>query len=178
MKLLILADDDSVQKDIAKEQTDVLVSCGDFADQALLQIAKNIQCSQILAVKGNHDGSGSFPAPIIDLHLNTHTISGFRFGGFNGSWKYKPRGNYLYEQLEVKRYLDLFPPVDIFVAHNSPRHIHDRDDDVHFGFEAFVDYIQRVQPKLFLHGHQHINQETQIGKTKVIGIYGQKKLEL
>jgi Icc-related predicted phosphoesterase len=84
----------------------------------------------------------------------------------------------LYEQLEVKRFLDLFPPVDIFIAHNSPRHIHDRDDDVHFGFEAFVDYIQRVQPKLFLHGHQHINQETQIGKTKVIGIYGQKKLEL
>jgi hypothetical protein len=40
MKLLILADDDSVQKDIAKEQTDILVSCGDFADQVLLQIAK------------------------------------------------------------------------------------------------------------------------------------------
>ena len=37
-----------------------------------------------------------------------------------------------------------FPPVDVFVAHNSPRHVHDRDDDVHFGFEAFVRYLERA----------------------------------
>ena len=53
-----------------------------------------------------------------------------------------------------------FPPVDVFVAHNSPRHVHDREDEVHLGFEAFVDYIERTQPKLFFHGHMHVNQET------------------
>ena len=59
-------------------------------------------------------------------------------GGFQDSWRYKPRGHYLYEQSEVEYLLTSFPPVDVFVAHNSPRYIHDRDDNVHFGFEAFV----------------------------------------
>ena len=61
---------------------------------------------------------------------------------------------------------------------NSPRHVHDREDDVHFGFEAFVRYIERVQPRWFLHGHQHVDQETQIGDTRVIGVYGQRWLTL
>lgn len=74
--------------------------------------------------------------------------------------------------------LTAFPPVDVFVAHNSPRHIHDRDDDVHIGFEAFAAYVQRAKPRLFFHGHQHINRETQIGITKVVGNYGMGVYEL
>ena len=64
-----------------------------------------------------------------------------------------------------------FPPVDVFVAHNSPRH-------VHFGFEAFVRYIERVQPRWFIQGHQHVGRESRIGDTRVIGVYGQKWLKL
>ena len=44
-------------------------------------------------------------------------------------------------------------------------------------FEAFVPYIEKMQPALFLHGHMHIDQITEVGKTKVIGVYGQKRLE-
>jgi uncharacterized protein len=79
----------------------------------------------------------------------------------------KPGGHYLYEQSEVEYLLTSFPPVDVFVAHNSPRYIHDRDDNVHFGFEAFVRYIERTRPLWFLHGHQHLDQETRIGDTSV-----------
>ena len=43
--------------------------------------------------------------------------------------KYKPRGHYLFEDSEVEQQLLTFPPVDVFVAHNSPRCVHDRDDD-------------------------------------------------
>ena len=60
------------------------------------------------------------------------------------SWCDKPRGHSLYEQAEVEHLMASFPPVDVFVAHNSPRHVHDRDDDVHFGFEAFVRYLERA----------------------------------
>jgi len=178
MILLIIADEDDVRHKIAPEPADVLVSCGDIADSTILQIANAIQCSCIYAVKGNHDSSGVFKPPIVDLHLAVHEHSGLRFGGFNGSWKYKPKGNYLYEQSEVRQLLAGFPAVDVFVAHNSPRHVHDRDDDVHFGFEACLDYINRVQPRLFLHGHQHVNQETLVGSTRVVGIYGHKRIEL
>jgi Icc-related predicted phosphoesterase len=66
--------------------------------------------------------------------------------------------------------------VDIFVTHNSARLVHDREDDVHLGFAAFNQYIQRAKPKLMLHGHQHENIETLIGTTRVIGIYGYRQL--
>jgi uncharacterized protein len=178
MTLLVLSDDDSVRQQIQNEHADVLVSCGDIADSVILHAAQTVGCAHVLAVKGNHDSGGPFPPPIINLHLTIHAIGGMRFGGFHGSWRYKPRGHYLYDQSEVECLLSAFPVVDVFVAHNSPRHIHDRDDDVHFGFEAFTRYIERARPRLFIHGHQHVDQETLLGTTRVLGVYGQKRLDI
>lgn len=163
MHALVVADDDSFTKAQLSGFADVLISCGDLVDAIILQTARIARCSRIFAVKGNHDGARPFPAPIVDLHLRAESFSGLTFGGFCGSWRYKPRGNHLYGEDEVAAFLAAFPPVDVFVAHNSPRHIHDRDDDVHLGFEAFGGYIRRVQPRFFFHGHQHVNQETRIG---------------
>lgn len=178
MKLLVIADDDSFTKTPMNERADVLISCGDMADPVILQTAQATQCSRVFAVKGNHDGAASFPSPILDLHLRTESFGGLIFGGFRGSWKYKPRGHFLYDEEEVESLVVAFPAVDVFVAHNSPRHIHDRDDEVHLGFEAFVRYIRRVQPQVFFHGHQHISKETVIGKTRVIGVFGQNRFEI
>jgi Icc-related predicted phosphoesterase len=177
MNFLILADDDGIRHGIEPTPADVLVSCGDLADLVILEAAKTVRSAHILAVKGNHDSGAPFPQPIVDLHLATVTINGVTFGGFNGSWKYKPRGHYLYEQFEVERLLATFPMVDVFVAHNSPRGIHERDTEVHVGFDAFAGYIERAQPRLFIHGHQHVNQETQLGSTRIIGVYGQMRLD-
>jgi Icc-related predicted phosphoesterase len=176
MILLVIADDNDLRQGLGSEKADILISCGDVADQVILQTAEAAGCSHVLAVKGNHDGPEPFEAPILDLHLTTQTIDGVRFGGFQGSWKYKPRGHYLYEEPEVEKVLGLFPEVDVFVAHNSPRHIHDREDNVHVGFEAFVTYIHRAKPRFFLHGHQHMTQETRVGETRVIGVHGKKRL--
>ena len=176
MVLLVIADD--VGQDFGSEKADILISCGDVADHVILQTAEVARCSHILAVKGNHDSPEPFGAPIFDLHLTTQTIDGVRFGGFRGSWKYKPRGHYLYEEGEVEKLLGSFPAVDVFVAHNSPRHIHDREDNVHLGFEAFATYIHRANPRFFLHGHQHVSQETRVGDTRIIGVHGQKRLEI
>jgi hypothetical protein len=178
MKLLVIADEDSFIKTLMNDYADVLISCGDLEDQVILKTAQIAQCSRIFAVKGNHDGSGAFPDPILDLHLRAESFGGLTFGGFRGAWRYKPKGHFLYDEDEVKSFVEKFPPVDIFIAHNSPRHTHDRDDDVHLGFEAFVGYIRRAQPRFFFHGHQHINQQTQVGKTRVIGIYGLQKFEI
>jgi Icc-related predicted phosphoesterase len=178
MKLLVIADEDSFTKTLTSEHADVLISCGDMADEVIIKTAQAAQCSRIFAVKGNHDGAGSFPAPILDLHLRTESYSGLRFGGFRGSWRYKPRGHFLYDEDEAGSLVAAFPPVDIFVAHNSPRHIHDREDEVHLGFEAFAGYIRRVQPRFFFHGHQHVSEETRIGATRVIGVYGQQRFDI
>src|SRR2546422_10761393 len=114
MNLLIIADEDLFAKALTSERADVLVSCGDMADQVILQTAQAAQCSRIFAVKGNHDGAGSFPAPILDLHLRTESYGGLVFGGFRGSWRYKPGGHFLYDEGEGGRLLVAFPPGDVF----------------------------------------------------------------
>ena len=91
-------------------------------------------CRRILAVKGNHDMPEPFPAPIEDLHLKVVEIGGLRIGGFNGCWKYKQKGAFLYDQTEARALMSGMPPVDILLTLNSPRGIHDREDGVHQGF--------------------------------------------
>jgi len=176
MNVLIIADDDFALNGLPESRADLLISCGDLLDLQIIRTAARCHCIQTLAVKGNHDSSASFPLPIIDLHLRTFEFNGLRFGGFCGSWKYKPRGNYLFEQSEVEAALVSFPRVDVFVAHNSPFQIHDKNDEVHTGFVAFVSYIQKHQPAFFIHGHQHISKETSVGPTSVIGTYGFRNL--
>ena len=110
--------------------------------------------------------------------MDTFKMGDLKFGGFGGAWKYKPRGNFLFEQMEVNSMLSWFPAVDVFIAHNSPRNIHDKEDEVHLGFEAFNVYINRVKPKLFLHGHQHVSSETRVGCTRVVGTFGHRIIEI
>jgi predicted phosphodiesterase len=178
MKILVLADDDGVRQDLGHQPADLLISLGDLSDMVILQAAKQVGCKRIFAVKGNHDSGGPFPPPIIDLHFALQSVGAVSFGGFNGSWRYKPKGHFLYEQEEVDCLLAKFPPVDVFVAHNSPGGVHERDTEVHAGFEAFNGYIKRAQPRLFLHGHQHVNQDTLVGRTQVMGVYGQRRIEI
>lgn len=176
MKLLIIADKDDFTWQEGSYDVDVIISCGDVYDPLILEAAVACNCATVFAVKGNHDFASPFPAPIVDLHRHVHEFSEVRFGGLNGSWKYKPRGHFLYEQSEVNGFLDTYPPVDVFVSHNSPRTIHDRDD--HIGFDGVLEYIHRHQPRLLIHGHQHINIETVVGETKVIGVYGHRIIEI
>ncbi len=84
----------------------------------------------------------------------------------------------MFEQFEVAKALRSFPAVDVFIAHNSPAGFHERDPDVHRGFEGFSDYIDRVQPRYFLHGHQHVNQVSQKGETTIIGVFGEATINL
>ena len=178
MKLLVLADMDDFSWPGGSGRADALLSLGDIADTLILQAAEAWQCPAVLAVKGNHDHDTPFPEPIIDLHLRTMVLGGFRFGGLNGCWQYKPLGHFLYYQEEVEALLAGFPAVDIFISHNSPRRVHDREDDIHTGFTGLNAYIERSAPGLLLHGHQHQERETTVGKTRVIGCYGWKVIEL
>lgn len=178
MRLLAVADDDQIVKATRTEKADVVVACGDLLDHTIAEAGRACEAARIFAVKGNHDSSGGFAPPIVDLHLRTEIYGGLVFGGFRGSWRYKPRGHFLYDQDEVDRLLARFPSVDVFITHNSPRHVHDRDDEVHLGFDAFASYIHRVQPRLLIHGHQHINRESLIGNTRVMGVFGASVITL
>ena len=178
MRLLVIADIDDLRWKGGSGQADLLISCGDVSDPVILEAAEAYQCKRILAVKGNHDFPSPFPESIIDLHISVEAHSGINFGGFNGSWKYKTRGRFLYEQDEATDLLKDFPHVDVFISHNSPRGIHDKDDEIHTGFDALTEYIRRQKPKILIHGHQHIDFETGAGGTRVIGVYGYRMIEI
>jgi Icc-related predicted phosphoesterase len=178
MRILIIADMDDLHWHHGPGEADLILALGDTADSLILEAAEANNAPPIFGVKGNHCSPAPFPEGITDLHLRTAEFGGLTFGGFNGSWKYKPRGHFLYEQDEVMSMLKQLPAVDVLISHNSPRGIHDKPDDVHTGFDALNWYIEQHKPKLMFHGHQHINRETAIGTTKVIGVYGHQFLEL
>lgn len=177
MEILVLADFERFSWDGDVQDADLLLSCGDVPEDVILQAVEDTGCEQVFAVKGNHDKSGDFADPIVDLHMSVEEFRGVKFGGFNGCWKYKPRGHFLYEESEVQQLVRALPSVDIFLAHNSPRGIHDREDGVHQGFQAFNVYIEKHKPSLFIHGHQHISTETKAGPTRVVAVYGHQLLD-
>lgn len=178
MTIVIISDEESVIGCLSCGPVDVLISCGDLHDAAIRRAMDRYQPRHTLAVRGNHDPDSPFTNGIIDLHLKTHTIEGVTFGGFKGCWRYKPRGHHLFEQIEVSSLMRAFPPVDVFVAHNSPAGVHERDAGTHQGFEAFVTYIDRASPAMFVHGHQHIEDESVRGTTRIIGVYGERHIHL
>ena len=67
MNALIIADDDGIKHQLPVTKVDVLISCGDLADDVILHAATLCSAQRIFAVKGNHDSAGPFPAPIMDL---------------------------------------------------------------------------------------------------------------
>ena len=178
MKILIIADLNEIRWKGGSGKADFLVSCGDVSDQVILEAAASFGCSRIFAVKGNHDPSGQFPFQIMDLHLHVEEFGGLLLGGLSGAWRYKPKGHFLYDQLEVDRFLSPFPRVDVFLSHNSPRGIHDREDGVHHGFDGLKSYTERMRPRLLIHGHQHLNRETQFGETRIVGVCGHRFMEI
>lgn len=177
MKLLVISDIDDLHWKHGTGQADILVSCGDLFDQVIIEAAQAYNCSLILAVKGNHDNDFSFTEPIQDLHLRHYVYEGLSFGGLNGSWRHKPKGQFLYSQAEAHTMLSKFPAVDIFLSHNSPKGIHDREDGIHYGFDGLNTYINKAKPMIVIHGHQHINSEIQIEDTRIIGVYGHRLIE-
>ena len=178
MRAIAIADNDSLVGYLEASSIDVLISLGDLWDTTIVKASDRYEPDAVFAVRGNHDFDAPFAPFVTPLHLTIETYLGVTFGGFNGSWRYKPRGPHLYDQTEVVRLLRSFPGVDVFVAHNSPKGFHERDHDVHQGFDGFLDYIERTQPRYFIHGHQHLNLTTKIGGTTLIGVYGEANIDI
>ncbi len=76
----------------------------------------------------------------------------------------------LYNKIRYGRY------VDILLTHATPRHIHDKEDPCHKGFESFNWFINKFKPFFLVHGHIHLYdlntpRITEVGKTTVINAF-------
>ena len=178
MRVLILADIDDIHWQHGSGEVDLILALGDISDCVILEAWEAFGAPPVFAVKGNHDAPTPFLEGISDLNLKCVEFGGLKFAGFGGAWRFRPRGNCLYTPAEAADLLITLPAADVLICHNSPRGILDKPYDIHLGFDALNWYIEKHNPKLLFHGHQHVNCETIVGITKIIGVHGERLIEI
>lgn len=174
MKALVLADVHGVNVPLPWGSCDIIISCGDLPLELIDELTR--AGVPFFGVVGNHDYYDLPPKH--NLHRSVKEYGGLRFGGFEGSCRYKPVGHHLYDDFHVAVAMAEFPPVDVFVAHSAPAGIHDEPDDVHCGFAGFNTYIREKRPRLFLHGHVHRNVESELDGTRILSVFGAQVVNL
>jgi Icc-related predicted phosphoesterase len=165
---------------------DLVLSCGDLPPEHLEQLARTLN-APLYYVRGNHDLRPCEAAGCTDLHGRLARHRELRLAGLEGCRWYNG-GPFQYTEGQMRaqvRHLGRqLRGVDIVVAHAPPRHIHDREDPCHQGFEAFRRLIERYAPRYFLHGHVHVafaraeERLTAVGPTRVVNCSGSYLFEL
>ena len=189
MKILVLSDVESKYywdyfSPDKLEGIDLVVSCGDLKAEYLSFIATYVKVP-VLYVHGNHDDSYAQKPPegCICIENKIYEYKGVRILGIGGSIRYKD-GEHQYTQGEmIRRLFKLWPLItlkkgfDILVTHSAEYQPEETEDYAHQGFKAFLYLLDRYKPKVFVHGHIHMNygrrhkRERYRGETRVINAY-------
>jgi hypothetical protein len=94
-------------------------------------------------------------------------VKGLLIAGLDGSKKYN-NGMSQYTEFQMTlKILRMIPRLlwnrtvhgrylDILLTHAPPRHIHDREDPCHKGFEIFKTFMKFFKPRYLIHGHVHL----------------------
>lgn len=150
------------------EGIDLILSCGDLKPQYLSFLA-TFTHAPILYVHGNHDDRYTETPPdgCICIEDKIYVHNGVRILGLGGSMRYKP-GGHQYTQLQMyRRIARLFFHIkwrkgfDILLTHSPAYGINDGNDLPHTGFKGFNYLLDKYRPKIFVHGHVHLNYGTQ-----------------
>jgi Icc-related predicted phosphoesterase len=172
------------------EGVDAVLGCGDLPPEYLSTIRERLD-APLYYVRGNHDirYRTSPPVGCINLHARRVDVQGLTIMGLEGSRWYNG-GPIQYREWQMRRVIWQMMPglwlkggVDVVVTHAPPRHIHDAEDRCHRGFECFLNLIDRVKPRYFIHGHIHAHftessqRMTRVGNTRVINTFGYHLLE-
>ena len=120
-------------------------------------------------------------------------VKGVRFAGLGGSIRYT-EGHHQYTDAEMARRVRKLAGktrrkrlrdrkgVDVFVTHSPPRGLGDQTDPPHRGFTSFHTALERLQPRLMLHGHIHPfgidRPDREIGRTRIVNVVPYKILEI
>ena len=170
---------------------DLIISCGDL-NAKYLSFIVTMSNTPVLYIHGNHDTGYSRLPPegcdCIDDQLIVY--KGVRILGLGGCRKYHD-GPHQYTEKEMRKRIRKLrwklwrnKGVDIVVTHAPPAGIGDSDDPAHYGFETFLPFMDKYQPKYLLHGHVHLNygmDQTRVreyGNTKVINTCERYVLEI
>jgi Icc-related predicted phosphoesterase len=174
-KLKILAVSDFIDKELTRQveektlgAVDLILSCGDLAPEYLSFLRDRLD-APLYYVKGNHDLRYSFTNPMgcKNIHGQVVSLGSLNILGLEGSMWYNGGPNQ-YSEPEMEKMISKMwftlwrkGPIHMVVTHAPPRHIHDKEDRCHMGFESFNSLIRKQNPQYFIHGHIHQEFETQ-----------------
>ncbi len=173
------------------EHYDLIISAGDL-DAGYLSFLTTMYNCDVLYVPGNHDDRyvDQPPEGCINIDGKLIEYKGLRIMGLGGSIRYNC-GNYQYTEKEMRRKIWYLLPkimfargVDILVTHSPAGGFHDGEDGPHRGFDCIYDFVEKYEPKYFIHGHVHMNygrkvpRIDQLGKTTVINAYERYVLDI
>lgn len=128
------------------------------------------------------------------LEDRNHRHGKLLVAGLGGSMRYNNGEHQFTEWQMMVRILRLAPRLwwnkvvhgrylDILLTHAPPQGIHDKEDQCHWGFRAFLTFMKWFKPKYLIHGHIHIYElneprRTTYLKTEVINCYDHVVLEV
>lgn len=196
MKILLLADEESkyywdyFEKE-KLEGIDLIISCGDLAPQYLSFLATFAKVP-VLYIKGNHDYcyDDTPPEGCICIDDDIYVHNGVRIMGLGGCMSYDYGPLQFTEKEMRKRYKKLRykiwrnKGIDILVTHAPAYHMNDSKDLPHTGFKVFLEIIDKHNPRLYAHGHVHINygrdfkRVTEHNSTVIINAYEKYIIEI
>jgi len=186
MKVLAIADRPptrSILETVKNEGIELIITLGDLDFYSLRELEMIIEIPKI-GVYGNHDSGTYFESlGIKNLHLEIFEYGGLKFGGFEGSHKYKESSHAkMYTQEEASELMEGFGKVDVLITHSPPLGINDEpQSSTHQGLLALKDYLEEEHPKYLLHGHTYpteANLVTRYEDTEIMYIYQDKVIEL
>ncbi len=173
------------------EGVDLIISCGDLKRE-YLEFLVTMTNKPVLYVPGNHDKGYVTHPPEGCENIDgiVFTYRGVRFAGLGGCKQYNsPTYQYTEQQMrrrirQMRRPLRKSRGVDVIVTHAAPTGCGDRQDLAHQGFDCFLDMMDRYQPRYWLHGHVHMNYDSDIprrmtrGGTEIINAYERYIIEV
>lgn len=126
---------------------------------------------------GDYSGQKVFASKHLFFTSPDGKKSPLLIAGVDGSIKYNNGKCQFTERQMKKTLLKMIPKLiwnkirygrylDVFLTHASPRHIHDKEDPCHKGFECFNWFIKKFSPSLVIHGHIHLYDLQSVRCTK------------
>jgi uncharacterized protein len=172
---------------------DLLVGCGDLSPDYLGFLADAV-AAPFVYVRGNHDHGGPWPAldrlPEPIERIENRALAGVTIVPL--SWPAHQRGIAKRDEAAAWRQVAAILRVRLVlpgsrswlvVSHAPPRGVGDTPDDpYHVGFAAYRSVLDRLRPRLWLHGHttraSMPNAVVEHGPTTLVNVTGSVLVEL
>ncbi|GAB3481980.1 metallophosphoesterase family protein [Amycolatopsis cihanbeyliensis] len=146
-----------------------------------------------LSMRDGFPASWPGPAGGINADGRVVDVAGLRIAGLGGCVRYNEGPNQWTQAQQARRARGLERAarrrarkdggaVDVLLAHSPPRHVGDREDPPHHGFDCLHRTVRRLRPRWLLHGHIHPHGEHlpahRLGGTEVRNVVGYHLLDL